>query len=346
MLNPKVKHFGPLGTGNTLVSLSVLKMHERKSVVSSNQVSNLPHKHNTAEKPSQTDGVKRSHIVLSLFSVALEDDQNNHHNGDNSTGGTDNGEPFDHFPDAVVLGEEKCGLVGGGVIETEGIALLLGFGEDSSSVEQVNWEFLYGHEVVLVAGQVGDLWSEIGVIDVEVPFVLGVSEVGLIISTEDTVVTSLRGGHVEEFELLKRRSWVTSGVHAFKCVSSGVPLNTNTNSFGVGGLSIFRQSLGEDLDTRDYIIGGDRGGSSSSGSRVIGSSSPVIHVGGIWSGPGVSSICISQPSTNSSAWISGDHLPFSNWAATFPSVWNSETVITTGNYLSGTTSGSIGTSET
>jgi len=247
VLHPKLKHIGPLGTDDTLLVHSVLEVQERKLVFRSNLISNLPHKHNTTEETSQTDGVKSSHVVLGLFPVALEDNQKNHHDGNNSTGGTDDGQPFDHLPDALVLGQESGGLVGGDIVETEGITLLIRFSEDPLSVQQVNWEFLHRLKMALVAGQVGDLWSKVGIIDVECPFVLGVSEFGLVVSAEDALIASFNSSHVEKLELLERRSWVASWVHAFKFLCTTgiggartVPFDTHADGFGDGGLRVCR----------------------------------------------------------------------------------------------------------
>ena len=114
-------------------------------------VSGFPDQDNTAEETHQANGVEDSHESLALLVITFEDDEEGHHDGEDSTGGTHNSKISHKVPNPVKLGQQEGSLVV--LVKPEGVTACSALSHDSLPVVQVNSEGLSSSEGVDILGQ-------------------------------------------------------------------------------------------------------------------------------------------------------------------------------------------------
>jgi len=76
---PHSKNFSPCWVGDTVVINSSLEMSVWNSVVILDEESSFPDQDDCHEESHQADGVKDSHVSLSLILITNQNDEEDHH---------------------------------------------------------------------------------------------------------------------------------------------------------------------------------------------------------------------------------------------------------------------------
>ncbi len=142
--DPVSKHLRPSGIVNT--GFAVSEDLVSCSVGAVDAVSGFPDHDNTAEETDEADGVEDGHESLVLFSITFKDDEENHHNREDSSGSADNSKISYKIPNIVVPSQHVASLVVG--VKSESIAALCTLNQNSSSVVQEHSESLSTFEGV------------------------------------------------------------------------------------------------------------------------------------------------------------------------------------------------------
>lgn len=74
-------------------------------------VSGFPDHDDRDEETHQADSVEGGHEVLALFAITFEDDEEDHHDGENSSGSTDNSKISDKSPNTIKFSQQEGSLV-------------------------------------------------------------------------------------------------------------------------------------------------------------------------------------------------------------------------------------------